>query len=573
LFLPDRSDTGGPLILVKWVHGPHYLGGTEVLGSVELNALDGESGRVLYNVPLSTMPSTLANVNHLLPMVALDLGADKPDLVALTLNAKPNNKHRLEVRALDAGQGNERWRFVLTKVIEHGWQLRDPWPPPVAGDLDGDGKPEVIVVDQDRIHAIDGTGKPRWQRVQSGLTPGEGGKGLSPVVAKLDAGKTRQVCFSTRGSPLDVIVLSHQGQVRQKRSFKSSTPGLDEIALFGHDLDGDGQDELLFAADGKVRALRGGIAQEQEIWTWPTGLVSDDWTIVEVRPGKPPTVIVRSLWHRAIHGLDGRTGVSLWRSHLGNDSTEAGRGTLLIPEEASAQPRLLATRAGMDTISRAVMPTDGTGRYREVIEATERDYPELVWDPRLARPFPWAGDARGGIASTSWLLFLALGVTALIVPWFLIRQLFRRWRPWSLVLIVWLAILGWEFQIVYTRDLMRLGNAPWPTYLLLCLAGAALGLVMLTPVVLLGRWIWQRRWGQIVRLGMFFALVTLVIASLWLWVDSGREPGDSVTWDGWYLVFVPSYLVLAGLVMLGIIGAWLGRGMHQLLRRWRPRRR
>ena len=74
-----------------------------------------------------------------------------------------------------------------------------------------------------------------------------------------------------------------------------------------HDLDGDGEDDVVFLDDNKLVATRGGL--EQVLWEWP--LPGPDAELFDVRPaGEHHRATVVLTVGSAVYGIDGKTGQS-----------------------------------------------------------------------------------------------------------------------------------------------------------------------------------------------------------------------------------------------------------------------
>src|SRR5262249_42068343 len=116
---------------------------------------------------------------------------------------------------------------------------------PVAADVDGDGRPEIVTVALDggvRILRADGTAAPGWPRMTGGF-----GMGPTPAVADLDGDGRDDLVFGGADSLLYAI--SGTGANLPGWPRKLSAPVLSSPVLA--DIDGDGSLEIFaMARDG-----------------------------------------------------------------------------------------------------------------------------------------------------------------------------------------------------------------------------------------------------------------------------------------------------------------------------------
>ena len=183
------------------------------------------------------------------------------------------------------------------------WQLPlDVWVPAVAtGDLDGDGRAEVLVGSSDHlVRAVDGDGQVRWSqsvggRVASLLAADLGGDGGGDVIAGTDAGQV--TVFSASGATRWQATLD--GPVRHLRAARLAA----------------GATSLVAASDHQVRALGGdgSTLWRREIGLPVRGLVTSD--------------LDHDGLHEVVVGCGGEVtayranGQLLWRYRLGGDLT------------------------------------------------------------------------------------------------------------------------------------------------------------------------------------------------------------------------------------------------------------
>jgi hypothetical protein len=171
--------------------------------------------------------------------------------------------------------------------------------------------------------------------------------------------------------------------------------------------------------------------------------------------------------------------------------------------------------------------------------------------------------------SMPWATIAALGLGVLIVPYLLARWAVRR-RSWRLGLFlpVWMAVLVVGFEIIRRWALLVPNESGvWPN-LLLSGAGTLLGLALVAvPVTFLLSAV-RRRWWRAGLAAAYFAVVTAVVAAVWLHSDRQHlDEGQRYTPEGWYLVLLPGNLVAGALLVLGVL-LWLAfRALRAAARR------
>ena len=179
-----------------------------------------------------------------------------------------------ELCAVSLRDGRVLWRRGLRQ--QFGERGKGRYAPSFAtGDLDGDRKAEVVVIEKpDQASGIevmvldgkDGTTRWRWaggtdqDRARTEATP------LRLVASDSSGG--RRVCLGVGTNEL--VVLGDQGRVLERRTIEATASGL---TFRSEDLDGDGREELLVEGKDKVMAIRVGVPGV--LWEKPvTGGVS-----------------------------------------------------------------------------------------------------------------------------------------------------------------------------------------------------------------------------------------------------------------------------------------------------------
>jgi outer membrane protein assembly factor BamB len=569
----DLKRPGGPKVVLACMHGHDRL---------LLVSLSADDGRLLWQQHVCNLPSrTAAFGRRCWPQIALaDTGRGGLDLV-LWVPGSP------ELRAYAGGDGALLWRHA-TLLRDLDSELPTLLPAPTVGELDGVDGQAVVVADRDGVTAFDAhDGSPRWSYpVRHGIRLHDGDSAM-PILADLNGTGRCYVCLATRGLQPEVIVLDGRGKERSRRRLTPGSPIPGRALLWHHDLLGDGREELLFVAEGKLRATRGGVGAEHEVWAWqPPGspLTDSCLDVVAIEPasdGRPATVVVHSPSPDALHGLSGADGRPVWRAPA---SRTGGRLLPVYSGHGQELPRLIYVRPGHETVCRMVMAADEQGRCR-LSGSTPETYQTSVDDPRFSRPLPWValaefqgalewvygpygpyswGRLKATVLHAMWLLPLVLALGLFTLPVWLLRRAVRNrsWRP-ALLLVGWAVLVG---LAVAFAPLPPSGGRAW-----IVIPAVPLVLLGLAGVELLGHsftWAVHRRWQRLALLLALFLLGTLLVAGIWLAVDTRhREAGEHYSWALWYVAAVPGFYA-AGLLF--VIGSFLGEVTQSL---WSPRRR
>ena len=157
------------------------------------------------------------------------------------------------LRALNGKTGKELWRFETGDWIYHGIS---------AADLDGDQAPEILVTDRaGTVTLLEGeSGVVAWQ-VQ-----------LNNEAKGMVFGPTTLVDSDGEGA-LEIVVcgrnlhvLDAKGKLRWEKSFgyRSMARGVSAA-----DVDGDGNQDLVFGEGQNLRALR--AKDGEQLWAWDLG--------------------------------------------------------------------------------------------------------------------------------------------------------------------------------------------------------------------------------------------------------------------------------------------------------------
>jgi serine/threonine protein kinase len=520
-------------------------------------------------------------------------------LDVVTEAGKPNAAG--EVRAFSGKDGTPLWRWVPA-AGEGGNR-----PTLALGDLDGDGRPEVIVLHNIRLPdekrgwrtnaevlALDGlTGQAKWSWREpvndeyNESTNAAVHSRVVPLVVKIDGGKQRAVGVWTynyhKGG--QVVLLDAHGKVLQRQPVKfrltgdawkrfRDDPNDTEAPYYGrlfrvwaHDLDGDGTDELIYFTPEKLRVTHGGL--DNVLWEWP--LPEEDCDLLEVRPAtadRPVQLVVR-VGSRVV-ALSGPIGRLLW------DCT--GSGKPLAVAWTGSRPQVIYDLGGEVTACRLTQAAN-TAKDEATVRGFEGYRPPTEEDPRLVESLPWV--PLGGLppllpSSPAALLgtLLVLSLAVLVLPGALLLGAVRR-RAWGLawLAVPWLGLVWGGAYLLFLAQLER--EAGWEVYQhgtigFLWRIGRGLFLLALAglPAVAFSWFalVWLRR-QQWLRLGLLLtASLALATVILFLWVGNAAAqllPGQHFSWRGWYTIW-PAGVYAVGVVLLG---GYLIGGVLRLVRR------
>jgi len=157
------------------------------------------------------------------------------------------------------GAGVVIWKAPLESAVEDS--------APTVADLDGDGSPEVIIGAGSIVYCFDAAGKERWRYTMTPLRDQKDApKCLAPVaVGDVDGdGKPNIIVGATDGSVRCLDADGHElWRVIETDEACRSGPVIGDV-------DGDGKVEILVALDARsLYCLRG--VDGRELWRFPTG--------------------------------------------------------------------------------------------------------------------------------------------------------------------------------------------------------------------------------------------------------------------------------------------------------------
>ncbi len=557
--------------------GPAVVQTVAVYGSatqLRLVALDAASGRLRWQQVLTEQPRPASGVLLPGPNIALaDLGRGGLDMVICMPAPVRGADNRMELRAYSGADGSLMWAVPLAWPVD---PFQANFPSPAVGDLGGDGRPGVVLLDKDRVLAVSGTdGRQLWAfPVQHGHALNSGAE-LTPVLADLDGSGRRSVCFTVYGFQPTVVVLDGGGTERSRRNLRLPAWGGGMNLIHRCDPTGKGRGELLLFVDGgRVCAARGDVRAGREVWSWPPAgeVAKGDLQVLAVQPATeagPATVVVLATGEHAVYGLRGDDGRPLWRG-AADDAGGGARITALFSSVPGELPFIVSTRPGRDTVCRAALPVDAQGRFQPPA-AGPHSYETPADDPRFLRPLPWA--VVPDLRDVLMLVPVGLALALLVLPVWLLRAAVRR-RSWRLgvALLGWLFLIAGSFALFRTNSSFLQGSplqtAPWPVFVAsgfgLALAGLPV-VAFLTAAVARG---FCRRWGSLAVLAALFLVCASLFGGIWLLSDARQmEPGQHYAWDAWYLVWMPGLFFAGCLLILSILLRGAARRLWRGLRR------
>jgi tRNA A-37 threonylcarbamoyl transferase component Bud32 len=516
------------------------------LVQTRMRRLSGRDGRVVWDLVLG------AHAALSRPWIRFDHangdldGDGSPDIVLRTWATTTPGTTTIALRAVSFRDGKTLWTHPL----------RDQKPAFAVGDLDGDGRAEVVVREQApavseaaiELTALDGRdGATRWAW-HGGTVPDPSGKTVPVYLADIDGTGRREVRFDFgTADGRRVMVLDAQGHERAGREPAGKRGAIAACA----DLDGDGRDELLVQDDARLFACRDGLAV---FWSRPNRDPVEQ--VLPAHAGRPATVVLASMV-----ALDGAKGHTLWKGRSGR-AIETG--------PSAGRPRVLTVDQEA-TICTLVLPTTPEGgsepaHGRPAPPGLDRN------DPRWARPLPWSRPVAGLLPPQFFLLALGgLALINVVVPLWILKLATWR-RVWSvrmlLALPVVVAIPMTAFLTFVSATSSMAGASAAQA-----IAGFAWATLGGLPIVCYGALVVsgliRRDRRRLAKLAVLSVLATAVVAGFWFLVDGLTKPTiEYYAWSDWHAVIVPG-LYLAG--VLAMI-AWAVRGARQFVRmRWRSR--
>jgi len=532
------------------------------------------------------------------PIVAADFwdlnGDGTRDIVVLAPPGGDDTK--LSLYAIDGARGSVLWEHPT-----HG----SPAPVALAADLDGNGKPEVYLLECEivtglhewpesaiaRLVALNaGDGQTRWTWETSGnYGPDDFLAYPKPQVLRRAGGQS-WLClnlwgFSRPRNAGEIICLDMHGKLLNRIPVTSRLERR-AFRLWTDDLTGDGDGDLLFMSGDKLRVAH----PEDGTSIWESTLQIDSGNevlgVLSSPRGQPEVVVREAVPPCKVYGLDGGTAELRWSCALPSTSgavSPANTDQLTIGESklwrdaiardlssvnvldvvSGDEPPTIQYRYGETTIgwqARFVEQSEAAGRPAAIVEQVAARA-----DPRLARPLPWrqfvsaAGGWRAAGGLVAWAMLYCLGLILLpgAAGWWLVSR--RRWGLRTLALLHLVAAVflsAWLLDGPDNELLSRLGK----------FGSGAMALPVVLALVFIGRWAVARRWRTLLAWLVISVILAVAIGALCLWADGSQRAEDQYySLDGWYGVWLPAAYATAVIVALA--------GVARLAWRWYGRRR
>lgn len=591
-------------------HQPDKKGGFTPINhqELQLTLIDSRRGTVRWSEPCTELLGKggehLSSAAQLLLEASADLNGDGTlDILLQTATKAPDDSSVGNIQAYSGRDGKPLWKPGTRPWAWFNSQS-DAGPVPRIGDLDGDGKPELVLLETKTpmvVKALRGdTGEELW-KWKGALPPNFTDPSLVIVAAGSSRGHVA-VTTNEAGNQWEIALLDHAGQLVERQPCGSSQ-------LWSHDLDGDGFDELLRSGNNKITASHG---LHDTMWEWshPAEFGYAWVSGFDRAPNGRVIAVVASGDGLAL--LDGPTGKPLGRTWTSANTrlTENNRVVGLN------QPRLvepfdnsrLLSRVDSESplighvVSRTVLPADEDGRYwpggrgsrRAEHEQTDRlktnssgsagaspsQLNQVTTDPRFVRQLPWAPSTGEWAAGKLKLLqhaslFAGLSFAIVLIPFWLIRAGIRRkelgW--WRVALIVAGASVFATSLIVFrfapSGAIWR--DAPWLIPIEMGLA--ALPAIVWTATLL--RTLITGEWRRLSYLLVGTTLAATAMAAFLLFIDAKRLPAEAHYSDHawWFILLFGAHATGALLVLWNVFSPgvrWFWRFSRRKLARTHP---
>ncbi len=431
------------------------------------------------------------------------------------------------VLARSGRDGRLIWKSALD--VRRSWFDRDsrdtydltshPLP---AGDLDGDGTPDVLVCENAEQLPLQSLRRP------------------ATLPLFLLSGRTGRPLWIA--GPLPLGFEAHGDSEIRWAIPRVVEPGAPPDVLVGHDSP--------FLAAGPTPPPRGSPVQARLarvsgrtgniIWDVPL----DNRAQLYRDASSPPL---------GFRDLDGKTGLPRWKAH--RESERPIREPVLLDPGGPERLPLIITHPQGTTVCRSAMPATSAGtlappRGTATPPGLARD------DPRWTRPLPWTNPILRLVDLRGFLAVIGLALVNAVVPIGLLRLAARR-RPWTIRLLMALPVAAalplWVFQTVEPLIPTQIGVTPVSTRLVFVL-GTLTGLPIVLYAVSIVANLFRRRWKALAWVAGLTVIGSALIAAAWLWADSRTMPAiEHYSRSGWPLVLVPGAYAVGVLLLIGLI--------------------
>jgi outer membrane protein assembly factor BamB len=526
---------------------------------IMLAAVSSKDGSFLWRIPILERAFTGHSLidRHLFH----DLDGDGVRDVVLWVPErldKEENAQGAKLAAFSGRDGKPLWaddappRFKVGPAIG-GIHGPFAWPRVAIGDLDGDGKPSVVLTTFDReatkdnkvpceLIVLDGrTGRKQWSRPWTQHDNWSELHFWPPLLVNVNGDGKRLIAlgqlWNDDKGAAKVCFYDAKGELRDTVPANSVYRG--DVAWGAFDLDGDGKESVVFVGPGGVTAYR--PHDKKTLWASVRGFFPPTmprWgadahlghgsfgpgtgfsvQLIELRRGRenePATLVVSAgrtpgqAGQTALYGLNAVTGDARWRCDIPQHEKNAHifeTGALDSPNVADAPLVITHHDGGSPTLLQRPLPTNADGSYRqprgEPVSFTD------IAEEGTMRPLPWVRDIS-------------------------------RFNP-----------LHWDREEGTVKKFL----------------GVTEPLPILIFLGTLFWWMGRGRWGRVSVYLVFFVLVTAANAGLMLWVNARHlEEGDRYSWHGWYWGLYVGAIATGTLTLVGAIALFIGRGVRRLAR-------
>ena len=532
-------------------------------GQDRLARISGRDGRIVWDIPLISPTDRTSAVTsdgpHPFQFGDLD-GDGSLDVVIVIPPSPADGRTVIELKAVSLDDGKPIWVHRLR--YDHTEMFKAQV---VVGDLDGDGRAEVLVDNRvpdaipprPMLEALDGRdGQVLW--TWRPVYPDSHAISWSPpyLITDLDGDGRREIGLVLYGGDKQsrILLLDARGREVVRRELPEGNHW--GWTLNAADLDGDGRDELLVIGK-RLLVLGPGL---KEIWSRPSLDNPLGVRSLSASSGRPAAVIV-SPWL----GLAGTDGRPLW---AGQSPTWGVPRLGLIDAGDSTRLPLWAELAPGATVCRSALPVTPAGRPAPPVGLPVR--PGLARDdPRWTRPLPWTDPILTTIGPTGILAAVGLALVNAVVPIGVISLLAGR-RRWNLRVLMALPVAAAVplsvFLACEPSIPAQIGARPVSArivFVLITLAGLSIvayaGFACLSLI--------RRRWRALAVVAAFTIFASVIIGSAWIRQDRRTMPAiERYDWSSWYLAAVPGAYAVGSLLLTG----WMLRSPYRWLRR--PRR-
>jgi FG-GAP-like repeat len=534
-------------------------------GQTRLARVSGQTGRIVWDIPLEEQPSPLLPGRTLPPNLA-DLDGDgRLDATVVIRQPGQTGQSKFELTVISLHDGVRRW----SRLLDYQGFVSEF--PSVAIGKGTSNEPATVFVtelpttntsNELLVHALDGRDGRERSTWRSGL--GEGNHkvygGIDAIARDRDGKDSICVTYSNLERECRVLILDSRGPERVHRVLPPESgprPYFPPVGAFAIDLDGDGRDELIVGHDNRLHAWGSDLKDQ---WSIP----DQDQHIVRVLPASaaPSSTLILT----PATAIDGMSGQVRWTYKPLAPWNRDG-GDLLDPGDTAQMPRLVFTRNSLlGTICRHALPATPRGDY--VPPSGARTPPGLARnDPRWMRPLPWTNLMATRTAETGLLAVVGLALLNVVLPLGILRLAARR-RPWTLLLLMALPVAAAVPLTAFPalEPLIPIPTQPTPlpsSPMTLFALGSAAGVPIVSYVLFAGCSLARRRWRTLALLLSFTVFASLAIATIWLRLDMRDMPAiEQYSRSGWYLALLPGAFVVGALTLIGRAIRGLSRGIR-----------